>query len=184
MTVSRRARVAGIHGFFVAAMIAVVAGPVAHAQTQLFAYPKGDQSPEQQATDKAECHQWSVQQTGFDPAQPVAQAQQAQVQAPPACSTSRGGAVRGAARGAAVGSVGGAVAGDAGTGAAAGAAMGALGGTMRRRQQARECQAWEQQKNQQLQQQSQQAAQQHSAQQQDFDRAWSACMSARNYQIQ
>jgi hypothetical protein len=38
--------------------------------TDLFAYPKGGQSVEQQGRDRAECHDWAVSQTGFDPAQP------------------------------------------------------------------------------------------------------------------
>jgi len=33
----------------------------------LFIYPKNGQSDQQQATDKFECHQWSHQQSGFDP---------------------------------------------------------------------------------------------------------------------
>jgi hypothetical protein len=37
---------------------------------QLFIYPKEGQSEEQQATDRYECHRWSVTQTGFDPSQP------------------------------------------------------------------------------------------------------------------
>jgi hypothetical protein len=38
--------------------------------TDLFAYPKGGQSMEQQKSDRDECHQWAVNQSGFDPAQP------------------------------------------------------------------------------------------------------------------
>ena len=40
--------------------------------TDLFAYPKGGQSMEQQTKDREECHQWAVTQAGFDPAQPPA----------------------------------------------------------------------------------------------------------------
>jgi hypothetical protein len=42
----------------------------AGAWTDLFAYPKGGQSTEQQNKDKDECHKWAVGQTGFDPTQP------------------------------------------------------------------------------------------------------------------
>ena len=35
----------------------------------LFIYPQNGQSSEQQASDKYECHQWAVGQTGFDPTQ-------------------------------------------------------------------------------------------------------------------
>ena len=34
---------------------------------ELFVYPKGGQSPQQQASDRAECHLWAVTETGFDP---------------------------------------------------------------------------------------------------------------------
>ena len=41
------------------------------APTELFMYPKGGQSTEQQARDKYECHRWAADQTGFDPTQPA-----------------------------------------------------------------------------------------------------------------
>ena len=41
---------------------------------QLYIYPQGGQSPEQQAFDKYECHKWASWQTGFDPTQPNAMA--------------------------------------------------------------------------------------------------------------
>jgi hypothetical protein len=37
------------------------------AVPQLFAYPEKGQSPQQQATDKAECGQWASAQSGFSP---------------------------------------------------------------------------------------------------------------------
>jgi hypothetical protein len=37
--------------------------------TELFVYPKGDQTNEQMDHDRAECHQWAVGQTGPDPTQ-------------------------------------------------------------------------------------------------------------------
>lgn len=40
------------------------------APQQLFVYPKNNQSEEQQATDRYECHRWSREQTGFDPTRP------------------------------------------------------------------------------------------------------------------
>jgi hypothetical protein len=36
---------------------------------QLFIYPRQNQSEQQQATDRYECHRWAVSQTGFDPTQ-------------------------------------------------------------------------------------------------------------------
>lgn len=35
--------------------------------TDLFMYPKGGQSAEEQAKDKYECHRWAADQSGFDP---------------------------------------------------------------------------------------------------------------------
>jgi hypothetical protein len=37
---------------------------------QMFIYPRLDQSEQQQADDRYVCHQWAVDQTGFDPTQP------------------------------------------------------------------------------------------------------------------
>ena len=37
---------------------------------QLFVYPQKNQGEQQQATDRYQCHSWSVGQTGFDPTQP------------------------------------------------------------------------------------------------------------------
>jgi hypothetical protein len=43
----------------------------AHPQGEdLFIYPQQGQSPDQQATDRYECHKWASSQTGFDPTQP------------------------------------------------------------------------------------------------------------------
>jgi hypothetical protein len=35
----------------------------------LFIYPQNGQSPDQQATDRYECHKWAASQSGFDPTQ-------------------------------------------------------------------------------------------------------------------
>jgi hypothetical protein len=37
------------------------------AARALFAYPMQGQSPEQENADRAACHQWAVEQSGFDP---------------------------------------------------------------------------------------------------------------------
>ena len=53
-----------------------------HAQSTgagaLFAYPMRGQTPEQEAADRAACHEWAVAQTGHDPSRVFA-AQQAGV---------------------------------------------------------------------------------------------------------
>jgi hypothetical protein len=42
------------------------------ATSQIYVYPKNGQSPEQQATDRYACHRWAVNETSFDPTQPLA----------------------------------------------------------------------------------------------------------------
>jgi hypothetical protein len=124
------------------------------ALAQPYVYPQKGQSPEQQQKDEYECHQWAVQQTGWNPATAATPSQGRD-----------GSLVRGGARGAAVGAVAGAVAGDAGKGAAAGAAGGALIGGMKRRDRAR-------------------SAQQAQAQGQEaYQRARTACLTGRGYSV-
>jgi len=146
-------------------LIAVVAGAPAYAD--LMIYPKAKQSAEQQSKDKYECHEWAVNQTGFNPMSSAS----TQVSAPPPTGPQPN-AVRGAARGAAAGAVVGAVAGDAGKGAAAGAAGGALVGGVRRRDQriAQEQQTAQQQAN-------------IDGQRANYDRAVKTCLEARNYSV-
>ena len=124
------------------------------AWAQVNIYPQRGQSPQQQQQDRFECHQFAVQQTGFDPAMGAPQT---------AAPTS--GALRGAAGGAAIGAVGGAIGGSAGRGAAIGAGTGALFGTLRRNSQIRN---------------SQQAA---NSQADAFNRALGACLTGRGYTV-
>ena len=142
--------------------LALVAAP---AFADLMIYPKGKQSAEQQSKDKYECHDWAVQQTGFDPMKSYSTEPAAPVGRQP-------NAVRGAARGAAAGAVVGAVAGDAGKGAAAGAAGGAMVGAVRRRDQ-------EYARNQQRSQNEAALAGERA----NYDRAVKTCLEARNYSV-
>lgn len=151
----------------------------------VYFYPSKGQNQEQQERDRFSCHQWAVQQTGFDPTQaPAASASQgAPPPPPPSQAPQSGQVVRGAGRGAAIGAVGGAIGGDAGKGAAIGAATGALVGGFRRRDQARQQAAQEQAYQQQYaaaqSQQSAAAASQSSA----YNRALGACMQGRGYAV-
>ena len=89
----------------------------------------------------------------------------------------------GAMGGAALGAVGGALGGDAGKGAAIGAGVGGLFGMMRRRRDMEEEQQMQQQ---QFQQQQGYMAQQQNALAQgrgNYDRAFTACMTARGYTV-
>src|SRR5262245_57556509 len=132
---------------------------------QLYVYPQRGQSLEQQQRDRFDCHQWAVQQTGFDPTRGAPP--------PPPTAAPTTGTLRGAGRGAAVGAIGGAIGGNAGKGAAIGAATGAVFGTMRRNNQIRE-------------EQSQQAAYSAAVGQEsaNYNRALAACLSGRGYTVQ
>ena len=148
-------------GSRVAALAATLSVLATAAGAEVVVYPKAGQSAEQFQQDQFTCHQMAQQQTGFNPAQPVAGAPAPQY----------GGAVRGAAGGAALGAVGGAIGGDAGKGAAIGAGVGAAAGLVRQSRSNR---------------QAAQAAQQQQMQQQsgmqNYDQAYAGCMTSRGYQ--
>ena len=140
---------------------------------ELIVFPAQGQSEEQMANDKNSCYEWSVKETGVNPAQP-----QPAAQAPPPQSQGPSGErIKGAARGAAIGAVVGEIADDdAGKGAAAGAAAGTMAGGMKTRSERR----------QQGQAQQEQAQQQEAAAAQnanDFNRAYSACMEGKGYTV-
>jgi len=44
--------------------------PAGSAADDVYMYPANGQSPQQQSTDRYECHKWAQDQTGFDPTQP------------------------------------------------------------------------------------------------------------------
>ncbi|HJT19855.1 MAG TPA: glycine zipper family protein [Nitrospira sp.] len=133
------------------------------AGLDVFVYPSKGQTKEQQEQDEFACYKWSKEQTGFDPTQTVQQA------APP---PQHGQVVGGAARGAALGAIGGAIAGDAGKGAAIGAAVGGTAGAMRRRGQARQAEAAQAK-----------AEEKYEASVAGYKRAFTACMTGRDYTV-
>jgi hypothetical protein len=130
---------------------------------QSYVYPAKGQSAQQQQTDEAQCSSWAQEQTGFNPSQPAPQVQ---------ASGGGGEVVRGGAGGAALGAIGGAIAGHAGEGAAIGAAIGAARGLFQRFGQAREQQQAQAQVN-----------AQHQQGQQDYNRAYAACLTGRGYTV-
>ena len=154
-------------------VMAMSAAPSAAPLAQdVFAYPNKGQSQEQQQKDQFECFTWSKQQSGFDPmAVPTASAPAPQDQ-----STGPG-LLGGAAVGAGAGAIGGAISGgNAGKGAAIGAGIGGLLGGLRSNSQKsknkKAQQDWERQQ-----------ANQYQQQRNNYNRAYSACMSARDYTI-
>ncbi len=161
------------------AATALIAATRLAAQVTVYAYPLKGQSGAAQKADHADCYQWAVQQTGFDPRRPPTVA----YGTPPASGgfgagqVGQGGVMRDAAGGAALGAIGGAIAGDAGKGAAIGAASGALFGGIRRANRQAEEQRW-------YAEQQQMAAQQYQAGSGNHMRAYASCMAARGYSVQ
>jgi hypothetical protein len=148
----------------------------------LFIYPAGGQSEDQQRRDSLECRLWAIDQTGFDPTAPV---QDNPVSGPgPAQVPAQGpGLARSTARGAVVGTAAGAIAGNTGRGALAGAAGGAILSTARlgdqRRAQQQVSDDWARQ------QQIRDLEQQQllTYRRQMFNRAVTACMEGRGYSV-
>lgn len=137
----------------------------------LVVYPSSNQAAPQVAKDEGECHAWARQNTGVDPANPMAGVQ---VQAPAPPPGGGASAARGAVRGAAAAGIIGNIADeDAGEYAAVGALVGSMRGA--RNRQAQNAQA-----QQQAQAQSQAAARERMAM---FTKAFSACMEARSYTV-
>jgi hypothetical protein len=135
------------------------------AEAGMIVYPAKGQSAEQQQKDEFACHQWAVQQTGYDPTKTQ--------QAPQQQTTQSGRPVaKGAAGGALVGAGIGSLSGKAGRGMAIGAGVGALAGGARRRQQEQQQAAANQQA---------QATQQ--AQIDRYNKAKQACLEGKGYTV-
>lgn len=156
----------------------------------VFVFGRSGQSADQQLKDESECYGAARQQTGIDPKAPppagktAEQKQAEQKAAAQNADTPSGGGAKGAARGAAGGAAIGAIAGDAGKGAAAGA----VAGTMRGRAQQKQASAAAQ-KEAAAKAAAQQKAEEdrtklaHAEGLDAFQRAFSACMDARNYSV-
>jgi outer membrane lipoprotein SlyB len=134
-------------------------------------YPKKKQSPQQMEKDKYDCYQWAKKETGFDPMGPVTASTP-----PPVKETTKASAGRGAVGGGLVGVGVGALMSAPGKGAAIGAASGALIGGVRRKKH-------EDQQDQKEQQWAQQEAADQQQKRNYYNRAFSACMEARDYTI-
>ena len=183
------------------------------AAEQVFAYPNAGQDEAQQSQDRFECHQWAVNQSGFDPstAAPLAQRPAAPPPSNHAGYSDRqpprqqnrgvlgigdggffegGGMIGDAATGAALGAAGGAIAGDAGEGAAIGALASTVFGALSRSSRpAQPQQPTRQQSDAQYEyyQQQQAAADQEYNQRLErvgeYNRAFGACMTSRDYTV-
>lgn len=136
----------------------------------LVVYPSNNQAPAQIAKDEGECHAWARENTGVDPANPMAGVQPAQAAPPPGGPPAGGGAIRGAAKGAIIGEIADE---DRSDFAAAGAVIGAARG-------ARQRQAQQANAQQQAQAQNQAIAQERIGM---FTKAFSVCMESRSYSV-
>jgi len=149
------------------------------ATMEVYVFPTEGQTAEQQSKDEAECYNWAVGQTGNDPFDLSKQAEQQQQQSEQAAKEAeqvgQGAGAQGAVKGAAAGALVGAIASDdAGKWAAYGAAAGAVSGRRRGRHA-------QQQATQQVEQQSQQAQQATAEQLENFKKAFSVCLEAKDY---
>lgn len=145
--------------FFISVIFLSTAG------AEMFVYPAKGQSKDQQGKDEYACHQWAVQQTGFDPTkqQPVSSGK----------SSSGGGElVKGGAVGALLGLGIGSLAGEAGAGAAIGAGAGALFGGLRKHDKDKQQKAA-----------TQQAQANRQAQMSKYNKAKQACLEAKGYTV-
>ena len=157
-------------------------GPKTLAATMnVYVFPTTGQTPEVQSQDEAVCYGWAVENTGTDPFELAKQAeqqkQQAQQQQEQIAQAGQGAGAKGAVGGAAAGALIGEIASDdAGKGAAYGAAAGAV--VARRRTRRAKAEA-----SQQVEQQSQQAQEATAEQIENFKKAFSVCLEAKEYMV-
>jgi hypothetical protein len=151
------------------------------ATMNVYVFPTQGQAAEEQSRHEAECYAWAVQNTGNDPFDLAKKAEsdkaQAEREKEQAATVGAGAGAQGALRGAAAGAlIGEIVDDDAGEGAAYGAAAGLIRGRRRARaaQHSATQQAEQREKN----------AQQATAQQvENFKKAFSVCLEAKDYLV-
>ena len=148
-----------------AALVAALSPSVVLAQAaapaQHYSYPRAGQSQEVQQRDRFECHQWGVQQSGFDPDLAL------QMHDPPFPQQHQGGGPN-AAKGAAMG----AVMGSPARGAAIGAIRHAFHEVREEEAQKKKAEAMQQMQKKEM------------ALAANYQRAYKACMEARNYTVE
>ncbi len=140
---------------------------VVSSSAETIVYPAQGQSQEQQKKDEGECRLWATEKTGVDP---LEVAKVASNQSAPQQDRK---VVKGAAGGALAGVAVGAIASDAGKGAAIGATAGGIGGGVRKHRQQKAEQS-----------SAQQAQTQQKENLQQYEKAYRACMTGRDYSIQ
>ncbi len=176
---------------FLSACMFLVVGPLALAQSdgqkshsstmEINVSPKSGQDASQQSQDEDACYDHAVQQTGIDPYDLKKEAEQKEQELAQAEKDAeqvgKGAGAKGAVKGAAKGAVIGEVAdNDAGKGAKYGAGAGAVRGRRHGRKQ-------QQQAEQQVEQQTQQAKAEYGKQMENFKKAFSVCLEAKDYMV-
>lgn len=151
------------------------------ATMNVYVFPAEGQPADRQNKEEAECYDWAVSNTGTDPfhlaKQAEAQQQQADAAKDQVAESGKGAGAKGALAGAAAGALIGEIASDdAGSGAAIGAGVGLIGGRRARRRG--QAQATEQ-----IEQQSAQAQQATVTQVENFKKAFSVCLEAKDYMV-
>ena len=135
--------------------------------------------------DSFECHNWSVQQTGFDPTldhtpTPIPYSGPLPSSGGSADRSTGQNAGRGAARGAVIGTITGSTA----RGVVIGTATSVLFGKKKRNDKKKEEERWQQHHQEQQAQQQQAFQREVNARTDDYRRAYTVCMSSRNYTVQ
>jgi uncharacterized membrane protein len=151
------------------------------ATIDVYVFPTEGQDASQQSQDEAACYNWAVQNTGNDPFSLMKQADQQAMQTEQAkqqaAQAGQGAGAAGAVGGAAMGALIGEIASDdPGRGAAYGAAAGLIAGRRARR-------SAQQQATQQVEQQGQQAQAATAEQIENFKKAFSVCLEAKEYLV-
>ena len=165
-------------------------GPTRDADAQggaVMTYPRAGQSQEQHDRDRMECSQSATDSTGFDPLFEAQWLSRSQGQlhssvTSPAPGDSGPGAVGGAAIGATMGAIVGGISGDAGRGASIGAASGGFLGAARRGNRRQEQAQWDRNQAAQRQRESEQLQAEFDAGKSNYERAFTVCMRARDYE--
>jgi hypothetical protein len=144
-------------------------------------FPKVGQQADQQSMDEASCYEWAASNTRSDPfelqRESVAEAQQTEQAKAEAQQIGQGAGLKGAAGGAVAGAVvGEVVSNDAGKGAAIGATAGAIRGR-------RKARAAKKQATAQAEQQGAEKQQAIEGQINNFKKAFSVCLEAKDYLV-
>ena len=150
-----------------AMFLVVISGIETLAAQELYIYPAKGQSAEQQDKDKYECYQWAKNDTGFDP-----MAVPKTTTAAPSGQRQSGGIAMGAIGGAVLGGIIGDSSKSAKRGAAAGGLIGGARQSSRNREMERKEQEW-----------AQRESANYANNRNNYNRAYSACLSGRGYTV-